>query len=253
MKILIVNPNTSTAVTERFVAEARTEAPEDVDFVGVTGRFGAGVVSTRAEDVVAAHAALELIARHHAGYDAAILAISFDSGARALADVSPIPIIPLTASAIAAGLVLARGGQVGLVLFGAMSRVLYEDLIDREGLRTAIAGIGVVEVDSAKGYLAPEAHDAAVVAAVGELAVRGAAAAVICGAAIVGIARRIASACPIPVTDSAAPAVSAAVAAASAPREIRVPPPVLAPMTGVDPTLAALIAPAPAPSSPALP
>ncbi|TBW40724.1 hypothetical protein EYW49_03065 [Siculibacillus lacustris] len=242
MNILVINPNTTTAVTDRFVAEARAVAPCGVTIDGVTGRFGAAVVTTRAENVLAAHAALELAARHHATYDAVILAISFDSGWAAADEIVPIPVVAITRAALESAFAAAGDQPVGLVLFGAASRPLYEDLVASYGWGSRICGLEVVEIDGVAGYLAPDAHDDAVLAAVTRLAAQRAGAVVVCGAAIVGIARRIAPRAAVPVFDGAAPAVAAALRRAAAPRDPHVPPPVLAAMTGVDPALAALIA-----------
>jgi allantoin racemase len=79
MKLLLVNGNTTQAVTDRVLAEARRCAAAGTEVTGATARFGVNIVSTEAENDIAAHAVLDALSATHAGHDAAILAISFDT------------------------------------------------------------------------------------------------------------------------------------------------------------------------------
>ncbi|WP_299476851.1 aspartate/glutamate racemase family protein [uncultured Roseibium sp.] len=196
-RLLVVNPNTSTEVTQAYLGAARAVAPEGVTLTGVTGRFGARIVSTEAENVIAGHSALDLVAEHAAEYDAVILAISFDTALEALRQVLPVPVTGITGAALqSAG---AGGRRVGVVIFGEVSRVLYETLIDRYGV--VPAGVVAVDIGSAADYLSPESKDTAVLEACTRLESDGAQAIVICGAAISGMAARLATRLTLPVFD----------------------------------------------------
>lgn len=199
-RILAVNPNTSTGVTETFVREARRIAPDGLVIDGVTGRFGARIVSTEAENIIAAHSALDLVATHAADYDAVILAISFDTGLRGVAEMLSVPVIGITHAALDAARASAR--PVGVVLFGTVSQPLYARLIASYGV-TPVA-VEIVELGSAADYLSPEKKDAAVTDACHALARRGAEAVVICGTAIVGMAARLADQVPVALHDGSA-------------------------------------------------
>lgn len=196
-RILVVNPNTTVEVTEAYLTAARAVAPKDVTLTGVTGRFGARIVSTEAENVIAGHAALDLVAEHAAGMDAVILAISFDTALDALRSVLPMPVIGITEAALRAA--SAGGRRVGVVFFGEVSRALYQSVLTRNGIDPV--AMVAVDVSGASDYLSPEAKDAAVVRACVRLADEGAEAAVIFGAAIVGMAARVAQQAPLPVYD----------------------------------------------------
>jgi allantoin racemase len=234
VRLLAINPNTSAEVTEAFVAAARRCAPDGVRIDGVTGRFGARTISTEAETVIAGHAALDLAASHAAGCDAVILAISFDTALRALREVLPVPVVGITEAALAA----AGDRPVGVVLFGAVSEPLYERLI--AGYGATPVGFEAIEIASAADYLSPAAKDRAVADACNRLAARGAEAVVICGAAIVGMAARLAGAVKVPVFDGSA-AVALALQAVQAAAPIRRMRP-LGGSTGLSPALAALLA-----------
>src|SRR4051794_19114750 len=108
MKLLLVNPNMTQAVTDRVAAEARRIASPGTEVTAVTGAFGVAVVSTEAEAVVAAHAALDLLAEHYEGHDAAIIAMSFDAGVVAARRLLPIPVLGITGAAIHTACLLGR-------------------------------------------------------------------------------------------------------------------------------------------------
>jgi allantoin racemase len=234
-RILAINPNTSAEVTEAFVAEARRRAPAGVTIDGATGRFGARIVSIEAENLIAAHAALELAAERADGYDAVILAISFDTALTALRALLPVPVVGITEAALRA----AGPGPVGVVLFGAVSEPLYARVIAGYGA-TPVA-MEAIEIDGAADYLSPGSKDRAVLEACARLRDRGAEAVVLCGAAIVGMARRLAPAAGLPLFDGSE-AVPFALAALAAPRAPTPRPRPVGETSGLSPALAALIA-----------
>ena len=189
MKLLLINGNMTQAVTDAVVSEARRVAAPGTEITGVTAAFGANIVTREAENVIAGHAVLELLARHHAGFDAVILAISFDTALEAARQTSPIPVLGMTESALeAAGAVAER---IGVILFGGISRPLYEALFQRLPSGRKIAAIRVIDIASVSAYLDTEALENAILTEVSSLAGDGIPAVVICGAAMAGIAERL--------------------------------------------------------------
>jgi allantoin racemase len=238
-KILIVNPNTSASVTALFAEEARLYAGGQVDIDAVTGTFGAAIVSTMAEDVVAAHSALNLLAEHAAGYDAVILAISFDSGLGAAREILPIPVVGITEAAISSA--LAHDGPFGLVTFGEISLPLYRRLLREYDVVDRLAGIEVIDVTSTGDYLDVARRDDAVRAAIERLIGQGAHSVIVGGAAVVGIARRLQPTVSVPLFDGAATSVALAITRIHARRDPIVPTRPLSSSTGISPALRALI------------
>lgn len=100
MRILLINPNTSSDMTERAAAEARRCASQGIEIVAVTGDFGCSVIASRASFAIAAHTGLDLYARHASGADGVILACFGDPGLAALREVSSVPVIGLAAAAV---------------------------------------------------------------------------------------------------------------------------------------------------------
>jgi Asp/Glu/hydantoin racemase len=93
MRILLINPNTSVAMTAMLAARVGEILGPGATITPVTGRFGARYIASRAAAVIAGHAALEALAEHVAGCDAVYLACFGDPG---LVMASSIPRMSMT-------------------------------------------------------------------------------------------------------------------------------------------------------------
>ncbi len=147
MRILVLNANTTAFVTETAAAEGRRVASPGTEIVPVTADFGAAIVATRTEHAIAEHAAVELAARHAAGCDAVVIAVSYDTGLKALREMLSIPVVGMTEAALLTACML--GGPIGLISFGARVAPIYRELIESYGLAGRIAGSRVLENTSA--------------------------------------------------------------------------------------------------------
>jgi allantoin racemase len=242
MRLLLINGNTTQAVTDIVVAEARRIAPAGTIVTGVSAAFGASIVTNEAEDAVAAMAVLERLAEHHADYDAAILAISFDSGIAAAKHLSPIPVIGMTEAAITAAARLAL--RIGIIVFGAASLPLYRAVFARHPEAASIAAVRVIDIASTAAYLDPAGRDGRILAEAEALHREGAGAVVLCGAAMAGTAARLQPGLSFPLLDGIACAVEAALANAATGVSRRAVDPLMASvrMTGLSPALTLLFA-----------
>ncbi|OYX11690.1 MAG: hypothetical protein B7Z15_11315, partial [Rhizobiales bacterium 32-66-8] len=93
-RILIANPNTSAAITQMMVDEARRLAPEGTEIHGATAPFGSSSLECPAELTIAAHAVLVMLAEA-ADYDAAIIGAFGDPGLAAATDLLEMPVFGL--------------------------------------------------------------------------------------------------------------------------------------------------------------
>src|SRR5258708_35257066 len=108
MRILVLNANTTDFVTETAAAEARRVASPGTEIIAVTADFGAAIVATRAEHAVAEHAAVVLAARHAPGCDGVVIAVSYDTGLKALREMLPSPVVGITDAALRTAGMLGR-------------------------------------------------------------------------------------------------------------------------------------------------
>ena len=79
MRILLINGNTTAAITDRCAAAARAAATPGTEIVPLTAKRGPRIIGTRAENALAGAAVIELLAENAGSADAAIIAISFDT------------------------------------------------------------------------------------------------------------------------------------------------------------------------------
>lgn len=201
MRILLVNPNTTEAVTESCASVARAVAAPGTEIVPLTGEFGARIISSRAENAIAAHALLTLLARHRKDADAVLLAVSYDTALLAAREMLPIPVVGMTEAALMTAHLVAS--RFGLVTFGTPG--VYRDLVAAHGVSARFAGLRSIDTAASTVYADPKSVETRVIEAASALAREdGAECVVLSGAAMAGFARRIKDQVPVPVLDGIA-------------------------------------------------
>ena len=203
LRILLANANTTEAVTEICAASARAAASPGTEIVPATPRFGPAIISSRAENAIAAHGILDCLAARHEGCDAAVLAVSYDTALAAARQLLPIPVLGMTEAACLTACML--GGRFGLVTFS--SAELYRELIASHGLSSRLSGIGLVAASPYDAASDPAGVAAKVAEAARGLARDGADAVILGGAALAGMGGRIQAEVPVPLVDGIAAAV----------------------------------------------
>jgi allantoin racemase len=197
MRLLIINPNTSTIVTGVVAAAAPRFASPGTEFVFATGRFGGSVVATRSENAIAAHATVDLVARHAAGCDGIVLAISFDTGLAAARELSGLPVLGFTEAAMLAASTM--GSRVGLIVLASRTKPLYEELAGNYGCRRLC---GIESLDDEAFYSGGDRGGPQLLESARRLVERdGAEVVVLAGAVLGGRSAEIESQIPVPVID----------------------------------------------------
>jgi allantoin racemase len=200
VKLLIVNANTTQFVTDRVAAEARLSAAPGTEIVAVTGEFGAKIIATRAENAIAAHAMVDLMARHSQGCDAALIAVSYDTALDASRQLLAMPVVGMTEAALLTACML--GGQIGIVTFGRSGLPMYQELAARYGLASRLAGWGVIESQAAYRPGDTTELDRLIAAEANRLVQEaGAESIILSGAVMAGVPRRLQAQVPVPLVD----------------------------------------------------
>ena len=214
LRILLINPNTTSAITERMAACIAGIAGSAATFVPVTGKFGARYISTRAAAAIAAHAALDALAEHAQGFDAVYLACFGDPGLAALKEVSPVPVIGM---AEAACIEAARDGKrFGIVTGGALWKPMLSEFVATLGLSPQLAAIRTVAPTGDQIAADPDAALALLAEACTACARDdGAEIVILGGAALAGLAQRIQPRVTVPLLCSVEAGTKAVIAAAS--------------------------------------
>ncbi len=200
--LLLINPNTSESVTALMAGVMRPLLGDEVELVPATARFGASYIASEAAYAVAGHAALDAWAAHRAAggrCDAVLVGCFGDPGVAALREVAGVPVTGLAEAALREA---AEHGPHAIVTGGAAWRPMLERFAAANGLAAALAGIHVVEKSGVELMAMSDGGAAELLGALRAAAAPPVRAIVIGGAALGGIAQRVASRVDVPVIDS---------------------------------------------------
>jgi len=203
MRILVANANTTEAITDACVASARRAAAPGTEILGATPAFGPRVISTRAENAIAAHALLDTIAAHAGAVQAVVLAVSHDTALDAARQLMPCPVVGMTEAALLTACTL--GGRFAVLTLG-LSVGPYEELVARHGLATRCAAVRGVPATPQDALRDPDTVRAQLMDAIAALAAN-ADAVVLAGAALAGMNAALQPHAPVPLLDGIACAV----------------------------------------------
>ena len=206
MKLLLVNPNISGSVSELIAAEARRAASKEVEIDVLTAPFGVAYIETRCEAAVGAYAVLTLLAEHHQGYDAAVVAAFGDPGLMAAKEMLPIPVVGLTEAALFGAASL--GARFSIVAISSRIRAWYRETVEMHGLHGRLASIRCLEdAPGDIGAIQTDKAEQLVALCCAAAQQDGADVVIIAGAPLAGLARSVASRIPVPIVDPVASAV----------------------------------------------
>jgi allantoin racemase len=208
MRILILNPNTTEAVTALMLDAGRAVASPGVEVDAITAPRGFPYIASRAEAQIGGAIALEMLAETK-GVDAAILAAFGDPGLFGARELFDFPVIGVSEAAMLTACML--GGQFLIVTFASALCGWYRDCVATHRLESRCAG--VVALDRSFGSLEEvrETNWLALVDLANTAIVeREADVAILAGAPLAGLATRARDLIRVPVIDPVAAAVKQA-------------------------------------------
>ena len=140
MKLLIVNPNTSTAMTASIAAAAREAASSGTQITAAQPRFGPASIEGHYDEAFAAAGVAEVV-RLSAGppTDAVVIACFGDPGLDAAREACEAPVIGIAEAAFHAASFLATGFSIVTTL--TRTCVIAERLVQRYGFERSCRGI----------------------------------------------------------------------------------------------------------------
>ena len=243
MKILLINPNTSTAMTERMAEAAASALAPDASVTALTAARGLPYIASRAEAQLAGAAVLETLAEHQAGHDAAVIAAFGDPGLVAARELFDLPVVGMAEAAMLTACML--GQRFAIVTFSRKLMAWYEDAVHQARLHDRCAGLFAAESEFRSVTEVQHELESEIVALARRAAERGADTVILAGAPLTGLAARVREAVPVPLVDPLAAALGQAQAlvrlGARAPASGRFARPGPKPATGLSPALAAWI------------
>lgn len=206
MRLLIVNPNISTSVTQLIEAEAKRVAARTTEITMATAAFGVAYIETRFEALIAGYATSIVAAERAGSYDALVIAAFGDPGIMALREALDVPVVGMTEAALMSACLL--GQRFSIVAITSRITAWYRENVERNGLIGRLASIRNLDEPLRDIGAVQEDHADRLVALCQD-AVRNdhADAIILAGAPLAGLARRVKDRLPVPVVDGVSSAV----------------------------------------------
>ncbi len=206
MRILLLNPNTTPAITDRLYQAAVEVIAPGTELVPLTAPRGVPYIATRAEAQIGGAVALEMLAEEHRNVDAAIIAAFGDPGLLAAREIFDIPVIGMAEAAMLAACMLGR--SFAIVTFASALGPWYRECVEMHGLSGRCAGIrmldgafrSISDVQEEKEVLLVELANRAVAELEADVVI-------LAGAPLAGLARKVKSRISVPVIDQVQAAV----------------------------------------------
>ena len=150
MKLLLVNPNTSAAMTARIEAAARAVAAVGTQLTALNPAFGPASIEGHFDEAIAAAGVAQVVREQGGAFDAVVLACFGDPGLDAAREATTAPVLGIAEAAFHAASLLATGFSVVTTM--TRTCVIAERLVQRYGFERCCRGIhgtdiAVLELD----------------------------------------------------------------------------------------------------------
>jgi len=206
MRLLVINPNISTSVSDLIGAEARRAASPGTEIDMATASFGVAYIETRLEAVIAGYAVACAAAEQGTGHDGVVVAAFGDPGLAGLRELLDVPVVGMTEAALMSACML--GQRFSIIAISHRIAAWYRECVEANGLGGRLASIRSLDRPLANIATVQEDHTARL-SELCETAVRedGADVLILAGAPLAGLARSLEGQLPVPVVDGVSSAV----------------------------------------------
>jgi allantoin racemase len=206
MRILVVNPNTSEAMTGEIAAAARRAASVGTEILAVQPFFGPVAIDCAVESYVSAVAVIDRVVGVCELYDAVVMAGFGEHGRDALQELLDVPVLDIAESAAQVALMLGRTYSVVTTLERSVAAI--QDRLLLAGLAQRCASVRACGLSTAEVDADPATAVAAIVAEAKQ-AISLDRAEVIClgCGGLAGAAEAVTAQLGVPVVDGVAAAV----------------------------------------------
>ena len=151
--LLVINPNTTSAMTEAMVRQLRQLAP-DLTIRGVTAATGHPVIADRVSFAAGAQAALVALHTEYCSEDAVLLGCFGDPGLAALRERCAVPVAGMLAASVAQAMALKRPFRI--VTAGAAWEAMLREGVHALGGGAQLEGIDVLPGNGLSAARDPE-------------------------------------------------------------------------------------------------
>lgn len=209
MRILVLNPNTTEAVTQMLLAAVRPMVATGTVLTGLTAPRGVPYIASRTEAQLAGALTLEMLAEHHRDYDAAIIAAFGDPGLLPARELFDLPILGMAEAAMLTACMLGR--RFAIVTFASALGPWYQECVEMHGMVDRCAGIRMLDGAFRSISDVQEEKEELLVALANEaVSSTQADVVILAGAPLAGLAAKVRERIPVPVIDQVQAAVKQA-------------------------------------------
>lgn len=139
MKLLLINPNTTRAMTQNIAAAARSVAHAGTEVLAVQPSFGPATIEGHFDETIAAAGVAEQVRLAPADIGAVVIACFGDPGLDAAREASSAPVLGVAEAAFHAAAFLATGFSVVTTM--TRTCVIAEHLVQRYGFELQCRGV----------------------------------------------------------------------------------------------------------------
>lgn len=141
MKIKVINPNTSTEMTEGIRISAEKAAEANTEIVCVNPKSGPITIEGSYDEIIASYYLVEEVLRSEKeeNYDAYVIACFGDPALYALREITDKPVIGIAEAAISMASFIS--GRFSIVSVMPKSRLIFEELVHRYGAERKLASL----------------------------------------------------------------------------------------------------------------
>ena len=143
-KILVINPNTTAAMTDSVAQIAAKHAGNNTVIEAVHPEYGPRSIEGHFEEQLAGVATMETVAKHRDDYDAFIIACFGDPAVAACREITDKPVIGIGEAAMHMACFLGHRFSIVTVMPRAIP--FMEDLVERVGLSSKCASVRATEL-----------------------------------------------------------------------------------------------------------
>jgi allantoin racemase len=206
MRILVVNVNTTRAMTEGIAHAARSAASAGTEIIGLTPDFGAESCEGNVESYLAALGVMDAVMKYPGQYDAVIQAGYGEHGREGLQEMLDVPVVDITEAG--AALALFLGHRFSIVTTLDRTVPLIEDRLLLAGLDShcvSVRASGMAVLDLERD---PDAAVTAIADQAAEAVEKDRAEVIVLGCGgMADLGETIRDRCSVPVVDGVAAAV----------------------------------------------
>ncbi|WP_088316287.1 aspartate/glutamate racemase family protein [Kineosporia sp. R_H_3] len=206
MRILVVNPNTTTSMTDAVARAARGYASPGTEIVGLTAGYGVDGIDSAFESLLSAVAVMDRVTTYPDPFDAVVMAGFGEHGREGLMELLDVPVVDMAEASAHVAMMLGRSYTVVTTL--ARSIAAIEDRLSTAGLRDRCSGVRATGMSTTDVERDPDAAVRAVVEQA-RLAVEQDRAEVVClgCGGMAGLEDAVRDALGVPVVDGVGAAV----------------------------------------------